>query len=70
MSPAVADEDCLFYFPPLSRTDVIDMFKLYPTKSCSLDPIPTALLKSVIDILTTPIALLYNLSFSSGMFPS
>jgi hypothetical protein len=28
------------------------------------------LLKSVIDILATPIALLYNLSVSSGMFPS
>ena len=70
LSPAVADEDCLFYFPPVSRTDVIDIVKLCPTKSCSLDPIPTALLKSVIDILATPIALLYNLSVSSGMFPS
>ena len=70
MSPSVADEDCLFYFPPVSLTDVIDIVKLCPTKSFSLDPIPSALLKSVIGILATPIALLYNLSVSSGMFPS
>jgi hypothetical protein len=25
LSPAVADEECLFYFPPVSRTDVIDI---------------------------------------------
>jgi hypothetical protein len=70
LSPSVADEDCLFYFPPVSRTDVIDIVKLCPTKSFSLDPIPSALLKSVIGILATPIALLYNLSVSTGMFPS
>ena len=70
LSPAVADEDCLFNFPPVSRTDVIDIVKLCPTKSCSLDPIPTALLKCVIDILATPIASLYNLSVLTGVFPS
>jgi hypothetical protein len=70
LSPAVADEDCLFDFPPVSRTDVIDIVKLCPTKSCSLDPIPTVLLKCVIDILATPIASLYNLSVSTGVFPS
>jgi hypothetical protein len=69
LSPAVADEDCLF-FPPVSRTDVIDIVNLCPTKSCFLDPIPTALLKSVMYILATPIALLYNLSVSTGIFPS
>ena len=70
MSAAVADEDCLFEFPPVSQSDVCDMIKLCPTKSCSLDPIPTCLLKKLIDILALPIATLYNLSVSSGVFPS
>ncbi len=70
LSPAVADEDSLFNFPPVSRTDVIDIVKLCPIRSCSLDPIPTALLKCVIDILATPIASVYNLSVSTGVFPT
>ncbi len=45
LSPAVSDEDCLCYFSPVSRTDVIDIVKLCPTKSFSLDPILAALLK-------------------------
>ena len=66
---AVSDKDSLFEFPQVSHSDVIEMVKLCPTKSCSLDPIPTSLLKTVIDVLAVPIASLYNLSVSTGVFP-
>jgi hypothetical protein len=26
LSPSVADEDCLFYFPPVSRTDIYSCY--------------------------------------------
>ena len=61
----VSDKDSLLEFPQVSYSDVIEMVKLCPTKSCSLDPIPTSLLKTVIDILAVPIASLYNLSLAA-----
>jgi hypothetical protein len=67
---AVPDKDSLLEFPQVSHSDVIEMVKLCPTKSCSLDPIPTSLLKTVIDALAVPISSLYNLSVSTGVFPS
>jgi hypothetical protein len=41
-----------------------------PTKSCSLDPWPTALLKDCIDILLPSLTKLVNLSLSTGVFPN
>ena len=41
-----------------------------PSKSNSLDPWPTFLLKDYIDILIQPIAQIVNLSLSEGVFPS
>jgi hypothetical protein len=66
---AFPGKDSLLKFPQVSHSDVIEMVKLCPTKSCSLDPIPTSLLKTVIDVLAVPIASLYNLSVSTGVFP-
>src|SRR6266536_5296872 len=37
--------------------------------SCLLDPLPTSLLKSCSDILSTPLSSLINLSLSDGIFP-
>ena len=37
--------------------------------SCDLDPLPTKLLKSCLDILLTPITNIVNLSLESGSFP-
>ena len=37
-----------------------------PTKSCSLDPWPTFLVKEYIDILAQPITAIINLSLSEG----
>ena len=67
---AVPDKDSLLEFPQVSHSNLIEMVKLCPTKSCSLDPIPTSVLKTAIDVLAVPIASLYNLSVSTGVFPS
>ena len=49
--------------------DVFRVIMSSPTKSCSLDPIPTSLLKSVAVALTPIITSIANASFQSGIFP-
>ena len=39
------------------------------SKTCDLDPIPTELLKSCLDVLLVPITQMVNLSLISGVFP-
>ena len=39
------------------------------SKSCDLDPIPTNILKALLDILLKPITTIINLSLESGTFP-
>ena len=39
-----------------------------PSKTCDLDPIPTKLLKSCLDVLLVPITQMVNLSLISGVF--
>ena len=41
-----------------------------PCKSSDFDPIPTSLVKDCIDILSTPITPIINLSLTEGSFPS
>ena len=38
--------------------------------TCNLDPIPTTLLKSCIDLLIVPITNIVNESLKEGVFPS
>ena len=40
-----------------------------PSKTCDLDPIPTELLKSCLDVLLVPITQMVNLYLISGVFP-
>jgi hypothetical protein len=39
------------------------------SKSCSLDPIPTHVLKPVVHVMSSSLAHLINLSFATGTFP-
>jgi len=50
--------------------EILKLIKGTPTKSCDLDPIPTQLLKSCIDVLIVPITRLVNMSLTEGVFPS
>ena len=68
--PAQPGPTHLSVFSPISEADVKRLIMAAPTKSCDLDPIPTQLLKSCIDVLLIPISKLINLSISEGVFPT
>ena len=55
------------FLPTLEVTKLIESS---PTKSCSLDPLPTQLLKKCLVVLLRPITNIINLSLSTGAFPS
>ena len=54
-------------FKPVSEDEVYKYISESPTKSCSLDPIPTFLLKDCLDILLSSIT---NHSLIEGSFPN
>ena len=56
-------------FETVSEKFIRDLVLKSPTKSCSLDPIPTGILKEHVDLVATPITNIINESFSSGVFP-
>ncbi len=55
---------------PASPEEIRKLIMSSPTKSCSLDPIPTFLLKECIDELTPIITALINASLSSATVPA
>jgi len=59
---------CMSTFQGVHEADVRKIIKCSPSKSCSLDPIPTRLLKNC-EALVPPITNLINLSLSTGRFP-
>ena len=56
-------------FPPVTEEHVEKLIKASATKSCSLDPIPTWLLKTCLNELLPIITEIVNLSLSSATFP-
>lgn len=59
----------LLSFPAASEEEIRKLVLASPSKSSDLDPIPTPLLKSCIDVLVTPITSIVNLSLKEGNFP-
>ena len=57
-------------FEAVSEDDILKILKSSTTKSCDLDPIPTALVKECADILVTPITNIINYSLREGSFPN
>ena len=57
-------------FQPLESEDIEDIIRQFPSKSCSLDTIPSWLVKRNLDILLHPITKIVNASLSTGTFPS
>ena len=57
-------------FQPLESEDIADIIRQFPSKSCSLDTIPSWLVKRNLDILLPPITKIVNASLSTGTFPS
>ena len=56
-------------FEPATADEVKKLILSSQDKSCDLDPLPTKLLKTCLDILLTPIPNIVNLSLESGSFP-
>jgi hypothetical protein len=63
------DADLLTEFSFVSMEDVSRAITASPTKSCSLDPIPTRILKKVSLLLVPAITSIVNLSLHTGVFP-
>ena len=55
-------------FSAISVDDVVSSDKL-PDKSSASDPLPTYILKQVIDLLAPFVAELFNRSLAAGHFP-
>ena len=62
-------ESTLSTFRLLKEDEVRSMIKKSHNKSCSLDPIPTSLLKTCIDELTPTITTIINGSLQDGKMP-
>ena len=59
----------LFNLEPASEDEVRKIIMKSASKSRDLDPIPTDILKALLDILFKPITTIINLSPESGTFP-
>ena len=57
-------------FQPVTTESVRSIIMSSRSKSCTLDPLQTALLKTCIDSLADPITTITNLSLTQGLFPS
>ena len=61
---------CQFtYFDSLNVYDVTKLVKKMPSKTCSIDPMPTNLVKECLDVLAPFLVRIVNCSFDSGIFP-
>ena len=57
-------------FQVVSQSEVLKFIKEAHSKTCSLDPCPTHVVKQCIDILLPSLTKLVNLSLKNGIFPN
>ena len=57
-------------FQVVTESKVLKFIKEAPSKTCSLDPCPTHIVKQCIDILLPSLTKLVNLSLKNGIFPN
>ena len=57
-------------FCPLTVDDVISAVRRLPDKSSAADPIPTSVLKQIVDVIAPFITELFNRSIQAGHFPT
>jgi len=67
-APVIIPRDVL-PLTELEPTSVHKLLSMLPAKSCSLDPVPTWLLKCISATVCAIICHLCNLSFQCGIFP-
>jgi len=70
--PLIADRPAppLSTFEPATEDEILTLIRTVPTKSCTLDPIPTWLLKCLSAAIAPVICRLCNLSIQTGIVPS
>jgi len=57
-------------FSPVTCDEVEKLISSAPTKTCQLDPVPTWLVNDVCGLLSPFLTVLFNVSLSSGCFPT
>ena len=69
--PVIDDRPCtnLSAFSPVTPDEISKIVKAAPSKHCSLDPVPTWLLKRLLPLLASVLADICNASFSESLFP-
>ena len=65
----VGPEKALLAFHPLSADEVLKLVRQSAKKSCPLDPAPTSLVISCLDVILPVITRIINCSVTSGEFP-
>ena len=60
----------LVVFRELSEDDICKIIKSSANKSCSVDCLPTLMVKDYIDVVVGPITRIVNQSLTSGVFPN
>ncbi|KAI0238454.1 hypothetical protein LSAT2_010826 [Lamellibrachia satsuma] len=68
-SPGTVDDKLSICLPAM-EDEVRQLVNKSPSKSCSLDPVPTWFLKEHLDCLLTSITNIVNLSMSTGIVPT
>ena len=58
---------CLLSFRPVTDAEVYKLLKQSPSKFCSIDPVPTKLVKDCSDVLTPLIKVIVNLCLRDGL---
>ena len=67
-APVIYDEH-LEEFATVTAEEVETLIMKAPNKTCSSDPMPTWLVKKFSNLLAPFIAVLFNVSLSTGQFP-
>jgi len=68
LSPEVSSTVHMSAFQSIKEADIKSIMKCSPSKSCSLDPIPTYLLQSC-ETIVSPLTKLINSSLNTGVVP-
>jgi hypothetical protein len=75
--PVVMDDNEAINQPPIlesfalaTESEITNLIVSSPSKTCSLDPIPTSIVKQHVHILTPIITNIVNMSLTDGVFPS
>jgi hypothetical protein len=70
IDPSTTKPPTLHTFTPASQDEIKKLIMSTKTTQCSMDPIPTKIVKVVIDALLPVITKIVNLSLSEGVMPS